>query len=102
MIKIVTSPDLISVVRNKHILLDTNVFIDCSLNPNVFIDFLNMLKNNQITLTTIDLVLIEFLKGASDIIKYNEKRDLAKKITDHIIPITKDIDENAFFLINKY
>lgn len=102
MIEIIAPPNLISVVKNKHLLLDTNVFIDCSLNPQVFINFLNSLKQNQITLTTIDLVKIEFLKGAPELNKFKEKESLFNSITDHIIPITADITKNVYSLINKY
>jgi len=102
MIEIIIPHNLTSAVRNKHILLDTNVFIDCSLNPQVFINFLNNLKENQATLTTIDLVKIEFLKGAPELNKFDEKERLFNSITDHIIPITADITKNVYSLINKY
>ncbi len=100
--RILPLPNFISVIKNKHLLLDTNVFIDTLLNPLPFADFFNSIKSKEVTLTTIDLVKIEFLKGASDFRKYKEKNELIEKIVDYIIPITPDIYKNAYELIKKY
>lgn len=102
MMKIIIPPDFISAIKNKHLLLDTNVFIDCLLNPLPFADFFNKLKNEKVILITIDLVKIEFLKGAPDIQKYKEKSELIENIIDDTIPITPDINNNVYELIKKY
>lgn len=102
MIKIIPQLNLISVLKNKHLLLDTNVFIDTLLNPHPFLDFLNDLKKQQVTLSTIDMVKMEFLKGAPDEQKYDEKMKLIESIIDNTIPVTPDIHENVYTLIKKY
>ena len=102
MIKIIPQPNLISVIKNKHSLLDTNVFIDTLLNPHPFFDFLNNLKKEEVSLSTIDLVKMEFLKGALDEQKYDEKIKLMESIIDNTISITPDIHENVYTLIKKY
>jgi len=100
--KIVIPQDLFSAIKNKHLLLDTNVFIDTSVHFNDFFNFISKLKGQNITLVTIDLVKIEFLKGAPTIQKYKEKNELIEKIIDYTIPITSDINNNVFESIKKY
>lgn len=102
MIKIIPSTNFISVIKNKYLLLDTNVFIDTLLNPHSFFDFLNDLKKQQVTLSTIDMVKMEFLKGAPDEQKYIEKTSLMNSIIDNTIAATPDINENIFTLLKKY
>ena len=102
MTKIIPQANLIPVIKNKHLLLDTNVFIDTLLNPHPFLDFLNDLKKQQVTLSTIDMVKMEFLKGAINEQKYNEKVSLIESIIDNTISITPDIHKNVYTLIKKY
>ena len=78
--RIITPPDFISKIKNKHLLLDTNVFIDTSLHEEKFGKFLNELKNNGVTLLTLEVVMIEFTKGAPTKEKFNTKKTTVEKI----------------------
>lgn len=99
---LVIPQDLFSTLRYKHLLLDTNIFIDALLHPSDFTDFFNKLKNAEITLATIDLVKIEFLRGAADDATYNQKEEVLKKITDIILPTDSSIIQHSYSLIKKY
>lgn len=72
--RIIKDPELLSILTNKHLLLDTNVFIDAFSNPVEFGKFFNELTDNQITLATLEFVKVEFLKGSFTDAKYEEKK----------------------------
>jgi predicted nucleic acid-binding protein len=78
------------------------VFIDTSLNSTEFGKFINQLRENRITLVTIDAVRFEFLKGAPNLQKYKEKEELIERIVDAYLPIQKDILDNADKLLQLY
>lgn len=100
--KVLNYPDLLSIIKEKHILLDTTVFIDAFLNPVDFIQFLEKLKINHATLVTIDVVAIEFLKGAQDKKKFEEKKKHVEEIIDTYLPVTNKIIKDAIELTNMY
>ena len=100
--RIITPPDFISKIKNKHLLLDTNVFIDTSLHEEKFGKFLNELKNNGVTLLTLEVVMIEFTKGAPTKEKFNTKKTTVEKIVDTYLPLTKEILENSSKLAKLY
>jgi len=100
--KIQIAPNLPTLVEYKHILLDTNVFIDAFNNPEKFAKFFNELKDNHSTIVTIKPVLHEFFKGAQDDKKLKEKILYAEEITDTILPFSEDIYKNVDTLIKKY
>ena len=100
--KIITPPNFFQVIENKHLLLDTSVFIDTSLNLRVFGDFLNKLKDNGNTLVSLDAVKIEFLRGAGNITKYEEKKQLFEKICEACLPIIAGVFDNVYSLIQSY
>lgn len=100
--KILLPADLLSILKDSHLLLDTNVFIDTFLNPTEFGKFINQLRENRITLVTIDVVRFEFLKGAPNLQKHKEKEELIERIIDAYLPIQKDILDNADKLLQLY
>lgn len=93
---------LISSLKNKHILLDTNIFIDATKHPNDFTDFFNTLKDEDIIVATIDCVKIEFLRGAPNEEKYKEKEAYFNNITKFILPTDLEVIANSYELIKKY
>ncbi|MBI2611344.1 PIN domain-containing protein [Candidatus Gottesmanbacteria bacterium] len=100
---ILYSPTLIPTLEGKYLLLDTNIFIDSYIKPHLFTSFFNDLKKADITLTTIDLVKCEFLKGSPTEEKYNEREIFITDITNNtILPITKETYELAYNLIKLY
>ena len=102
MVEIILPTNLLSVIRGKYLLLDTSVFIDAFNHPSEFTEFLNDLRIQEVTLLTIDLVKIEFLKGAPDDDRYKEKEALIDKIVDEILIPTPDITTNVYSLLKKY
>ncbi len=100
--KITYAPDLLTFLKNKHLLLDTNVFRDSASGPKVFADFFNTLKRSDVTLTTIDTVKYELLKGSADNKKYKEKEKLIADIIDTIVPISPKTLETVYSLISMY
>lgn len=99
--KIEYPQDLLSILKNKHLLLDTNVFIDAFASPSEYGVFFNSLKENNTTLVTIKLVLIEFLKGAPTKEKQFEKRKFIDNIVDAYLPSQPDFTEDVLTILNK-
>jgi len=78
--EIVYPTQFISSLRGKHLLLDTNVFRDAVSRSTDFSRFFNNLKQNDITLVTVDFVRLELLKGSVNETKYKEKEKLIAEI----------------------
>lgn len=100
--QIIIPIDFFSILKDKLLLLDTNVFIDISINPTQFTKFFTELKSNNITLATIDLVKIEFFKGAPNTERYKSKKELMDQILDVTLPLTENLTMNSFDLIQRY
>ena len=90
--EIIYSPTLISSLKNKHLLLDTNVFRDMASKPTIFADFFNLLKKEGVTLATLDVVKYEILKGSRDNEKYKEKEKQIDAIIDIVLPVIPSED----------
>lgn len=101
--EIATPTNFFQILKGKHILLDTSVFIDALNNPTKFVEFFNTLREHKITITTIAPVLIEFLQGAPDKTKFNYKRNYVLEIVDTVLPLNLNVDikENTLSLIEK-
>lgn len=85
--KIVTPHDFFDILKGKHLLLDTSVFIDASNYETEFTGLFNKLKDNDTTLVTIAPVLFEFLKGAPDLARFKAKKESVERIIDAYLPI---------------
>jgi len=94
--------DLLSLLKDKKILLDTNIFIDALIKPTVFKEFFKELKANNVTITTITPVVIEFLRGLPNEKTYSERKELVDKVVDSYLPITEDIFDSVFELLKLY
>lgn len=95
-------PLFIETLQSKHLLLDTNLFLDAVKKPTIYTDFFTLLKKKDITLATIDLVKYELLKGSIDIKKYKERMELIDSIINVTIPISPKTYELCFDLIKLY
>ncbi len=95
-------PTLISSLKNKHLLLDTNVFRDAAVRPTIFNKFISDLKSADITITTIDLVKFEILKGSASKQKYDDKENYINQIIDTTIPVTPETFKLAYNLLQHY
>lgn len=101
--KIQVTTTFITTLKDKHILLDTNLFRDSAAKPTIFNDFFNKLKSAGVTLTTIDFVKIEMLKGFSNEDKYKATEKLIMDITDDItIPIQSQTFSTVYELVREY
>jgi len=100
--KIIIPIDFFSNLKGVPLLLDTNVFIDAFLRPTEFGKFMNQLRENRITLVTLDAVRMEFLKGAPNEQKYKEKKAFFEQMVDVYLPVRKDILDNADKLLQLY
>ena len=99
---IIKNSDFLSVTKNRHILLDTTVFIDASGSPVKFANLFNELKDNGCVLVTLECVLTEFIKGGSDEKKLEEKRQYVEDVVDAFLPLTNDIARMATKLAKLY
>lgn len=99
---IIKPPDLLPLLKEKHILLDTNILIDSLIKPTVFTNFIKELKDNGTIITSIDPVAYEFLQGAATPEKFKEKQELLNGIIDAYLPITKPTFENIYTLIELF
>jgi len=95
-------PDFISSIKDKYILLDSNIFIDSISKPTDYGNFFNEMKRSNVTLVTIDFVKYELLKGAANREKYDERLKLINSIVDTCLPITKKTHQLVDELINEY
>ncbi|KKS98253.1 MAG: hypothetical protein UV73_C0003G0195 [Candidatus Gottesmanbacteria bacterium GW2011_GWA2_43_14] len=95
-------PTLLPSLKNKHLLLDTNIIRDAVKNPIVFNNFFNDLKKEHVTLSTIDHVRYEILKGSLNESKYTEKEKFLNEIIDVTIPVLPETYKLAYELIKMY
>lgn len=100
--KIIIPPDFLQILEEKHLLLDTNVFIDAFLNPVEFAEFFNKLHDADVVLVSLDVVKAEFLKGAANQAKYEEKEKFFSEIVDALLPINNYIFESLYEIIKEY
>ncbi|MDO8487017.1 MAG: hypothetical protein Q7S45_01880 [Candidatus Curtissbacteria bacterium] len=100
--QIVTPQGFFQTLKNSHLLLDTNVFIDAFHNPGEYGKFFNELKGNGVTLVTVNAVLIEFTKGSFELKIFEEKKKFLDEIIDAIIPLEKGVFDNAIGLLKLY
>lgn len=100
--RIIILQDFFQAFKDKHILLDTSVFIDSFLHPAEFGKFFNDLKAEGATLVSLDAVKIEFLKGAPNEEKYKQKKDFFDEIIDACLPITNETIISLYELVQKY
>lgn len=102
--KIYYPENLFRTLKDKHLLLDTNVFID-SFNfaqPQDYVLFFNKLKDNNTTLTTIDGVVMEFLKGSKSEEVYSKKNEHIENIIDVKLPFFQEESATIHELIKLY
>ncbi len=100
--EIIYHPELLTSLRDKHLLIDTNVLRDAANHPVVFGKFFNTLKESEITLTTIDAVQYEILKGSASETKYMEKKKLVDSVIDAVLPLSASTIALAYELIKVY
>ena len=99
--EIVLPPNFLSITKNKHLLLDTSVFIDGFAHPSEFARFFNQLRDNNTVIVTIPAVLNEFLKGSTTEVKFKGKKEFVESIVEAILPDV-NLQENVETLIKKY
>ena len=100
--KIITPSDFFRTFKDFHILLDTSVFIDAFLNPVNFGEFFNNLRAQGTILVSLDVVKIEFLKGAPAVEKYNQKKEFFDQIVETCLPTTNETFVNLYKLVQMY
>jgi len=94
-IHIIKAEGLLGLLKNKHLLLDTSVFIDAFNHFEEFARFFNECKRGNVTIVTVSPVIAEFTKGVENTKKLSEKLSFVDSIIDIKLPISPDI-------INKY
>lgn len=93
---------LLPLLKHRHVLLDTNVFIDAFINPVEFAKFFNLLKDNDTILTTIEVVRAEFVKGFATEGKYDERCEVIDNLIEYSMPITSRTFETLDLLVKEY
>lgn len=101
--KIVLPAEFFLVIKHKHLILDTSVFIDAFSHLKNFGDLFDQLKTKyNVTLVTTEHILIEFLKGSTTEIRLEEKKAFFEKIIDAYIPCAPDLLKNLLELLKLY
>lgn len=100
--KIFIPRDFLLAIKGKHLLLDTNFFIDASNHKGSFKNLVKTFLENDATLVSIEPVLTEFLKGSPSEDKYKIKAEYFEEIVSSFLPITKDVFDNARELTRMY
>jgi hypothetical protein len=95
-------PDLITTLKNKHLLFDTNFLRDAMSKPTPYKTFTNELRKYDVTLAVIDFVKYELLKGSSNVQKYEQREEFINSIADVTIPIIPDTYKTIYNLIQLY
>jgi len=101
--KIVLPVEFFLVIKDKHLILDTSVFIDAFSHIKDFGVLFNQLKvQHNVTLVTTEHVLIEFLKGSTTETRLDEKKAFFEKIIDAYLPCRPDLLKNLLELLKLY
>lgn len=100
--KIFIPRDFLLAIRGKHLLLDTNFFIDSSNHKSSFKSLVKTFLENDATLVSIEPVRAEFLKGSPSEDKYKIKAEYFEEIVSNFLPVTKDIFDNVRELTKMY
>lgn len=100
--EIIYPTTLITSLKNKHLLLDSNVFRDFAMSPEKFSEFFNKLKNNDVTLCGLDVVKFEMLKGSQTIEKYKSREKLLTDILDDILISDIELNSIVYSLIQEF
>ena len=82
------------VIHHKHLLLDTNFLIEAYQHPEAYSDLRTLFSDQDSALTTIDLVVAEFMVGVRSIQEFRTKRDFVDDMIDVVLPLTKEISDN--------
>lgn len=102
-IHIYTSDNFYSGLSGKHLLLDTNVFIDAFNHPEAFGTFFQDCTDNDITLTTIDAVVIEFTTGSENEDKLAQKSEFVHAIVqDYVLHSSLQTSTHLHELVKLY
>lgn len=99
---IIKAPNFLSQTKNKHLLLDTSIFIDGLINPSEFQKLFDELKDNKCALVTIVPVMVEFVKGAQNIQKFEIKKSYLEGIIDSYLPLREEALVNLEKLVKNY
>jgi hypothetical protein len=76
--------------------------MDSASKSSEYTKFFNALKENDVTLITIDLVEYEFLIGASSGIAYDSKNTHIQSIIDSVMPCNNITHQRTYELIKEY
>ncbi len=103
-IEIQLPQDFFTNLAGKHLLLDTNVFIDASNHPKEFFYFFKQCRKYKVTLVTCQPVVIEFTSGSESSKICQEKEKLISQIvSDYKLPLKPSIFEKTIpYLIERY
>ncbi|MBU2025844.1 hypothetical protein KJ912_03855 [Patescibacteria group bacterium] len=90
-------------IKNKYILIDTNILIYSSRSPNEFKPFFNKIRKYKISPAIDYSIKLEFLRSSNTLKAFNYKKDyldlfFGDKKNHMIIPTEKKIFENAMQL----
>jgi rRNA-processing protein FCF1 len=91
------SSEPLSILKGRHVLVDTNFLIDGFHYPDIFWELINDLRKKDSILFTISAVKYEFMRGSKSIGNYKKKIDYFQKVIETVHPIGKqevDIVEN--------
>lgn len=95
-------PGFIDALKDNHLLIDANVFRDATVTPTEYIRFFNSLKKHEVTISTIDCVKFELLKGFANDQRYYTTERHINSIIEVIIPMPNDYIGNVYDLIKSY
>lgn len=88
--KLILANDLVSKLKNCHLILDTNVFLH-AIDNNEFYDFLADLHEGGCGLFTIPSVVFEFARGAKTIEEFNWYVDFINTLG---VGVYKDVENH--------
>lgn len=98
----IATEDFLSIIRDKHILIDTNVLIDASIRPTEMLRFINKIKSEGATVCSTTFIEGEFLRGSQNSTKYDDKKTLINTLVDVRLPISPNTLKNFEKLIKMY
>ncbi len=96
--KIVITEKALDTLKDKWLLLDTNILIDAFKSTHDFEDFFTSLKKNCHVVTT-TAVAIELLRGAKNLKEMRKLKDYVEEVCEGVLPYNDIRDQSTQSLI---
>lgn len=99
---ILPSTGLISLLQNKTIFLDANVFIGALCSDSFVIQLVELREKNDAEFLTISSAVYEFTRNSKSLAEFNDKRNFVNDLVNRVIsvgPLLENPQNDVFSLV---